>query len=143
VIKSTLPVIARVVFKLLARVTAASSASSTEWMESTPLVCASLLVRERTSDAFPLTTWMESSRVSRFAESVRNWVAPEPTGSRTIGIFNALAFFPARSMASTHWGVSVPIFRTRAPARKTISSTSSAACAMTGEAPQARRAFAV
>ena len=47
------------------------------------------------------------------------------------------------SIASTHCGESVPMFSTSAPARRTISATSSRACAITGSAPSARVAFAV
>ena len=79
----------------------------------------------------------------RLADSVRSLVAPDPTGSRTIGIFSSLAFFPAISMESTQGMVRVPMFSTKAPANDTISSTSSGAWAITGEAPQAKRAFAV
>jgi hypothetical protein len=55
----------------------------------------------------------------------------------------AFAAFPASSIASIQCGDSVPMFRTSAPASATISSTSSAAWAMTGSAPSARVAFAV
>jgi len=77
------------------------------------------------------------------AELVRRAVAPEPTGSRMMGILRAEAIFPALTMESTHSSVRVPIFNTRAPARQTISSTSFGAWAITGEAPIAKRALAV
>ena len=50
---------------------------------------------------------------------------------------------PASSIASTQCGESVPMLITSAPARPTISSTSSRACAITGSAPSASVAFAV
>ena len=53
------------------------------------------------------------------------------------------AAFPARSMAVTQGALSVPILRTRAADEPAISSTSSGAWAMTGEAPKASRALAV
>jgi hypothetical protein len=46
-------------------------------------------------------------------------------------------------MASIHGPLSVPMLMTRAPANPAISSTSSTACAMTGDAPTARSALAV
>ena len=46
-------------------------------------------------------------------------------------------------MAKTHWGVSVPMLSTKAPARETISSTSSWAWAITGEAPAAKSTLAL
>ena len=79
----------------------------------------------------------------RRAVSVRYVVAPAPTGSSTTGMPSAFAARPAASIASTQCGESVPMFSTSAPARATISSTSSRACAITGSAPSASVAFAV
>ena len=75
--------------------------------------------------------------------SVRYDVAPEPTGSSTTGIPRAFAARPASSIDSTHGSDSVPMLRTSADASRTISSTSSRACAITGNAPRASVAFAV
>ena len=55
----------------------------------------------------------------------------------------SFAVFPASSIASTQGSESVPMLSTSAPARPTISATSSWACAITGSAPSARIAFAV
>ena len=55
----------------------------------------------------------------------------------------SLAATPAISIASTQCGESVPMFSTSAPAMRTISATSSRACAITGSAPSASVAFAV
>ena len=79
----------------------------------------------------------------RRAVSVRYVVAPTPTGSSTTGIPRAFAALPASSIASIQWSESVPMLRTSADARPTISSTSCGACAMTGSAPSASVAFAV
>jgi len=46
-------------------------------------------------------------------------------------------------MASIQGGERVPMLRTTAPAMEAISSTSSTAWAITGEAPRASRALAV
>ncbi len=54
-----------------------------------------------------------------------------------------LARAAALRMALTHFLLSVPMLTTRAEAIPTMSSTSSSAWAMTGEAPMARRALAV
>ena len=70
-------------------------------------------------------------------------VAPAPTGSSTTGSIRAVAASPASSIDSTHGGDSVPMFSTSADAMPVISSTSSAACAITGSAPSASVAFAV
>ena len=66
-----------------------------------------------------------------------------PTGSNTTGIFRRRAFFPALIIALTQGVLKVPILMTSARARLTISSTSSMACAITGNAPMARSALAV
>ena len=75
--------------------------------------------------------------------SVRYFVAPAPTGSRTTGTPRAFASAPASSIASIQSSESVPMLSTSAPASPTISRTSSFACAITGSAPSARIAFAV
>ena len=60
-----------------------------------------------------------------------------------MGIFRREAVRPATSMPSIHGPESVPMLRTRASAREAISSISSTAWAMTGEAPSASKALAV
>ena len=55
----------------------------------------------------------------------------------------SFAALPASIIASIQCGESVPMFSTSAPASATISSTSSRACAITGNAPSASVAFAV
>ncbi len=79
---------------------AESVASSTLWMESTPLVLEPSRANDRTSEAFPRTTPIESSSIRRLEESVRSFVAPEPTGSRMIGTLSSLARLPAFSIES-------------------------------------------
>ena len=85
----------------------------------------------------------ETSAMIRRAASVRIRVAPAPTGSSTTGAPCRLAARPASTIASTHSGESVPMLSTSAPATAAISSTSSRAWAITGEAPMARVMLAV
>ena len=68
---------------------------------------------------------------------------PRADGSRTTGIPRSFAATPASNIASIQSSESVPMLSTSAPARPTISTTSSFACAITGSAPSARIAFAV
>ena len=65
-------------------------------------------------------------------------MAPAPTGSKTIGIPILFASFPAISIDSTVLAFKVPMFRTSAFARFTISFTSFSSSAITGDAPIAR-----
>ena len=58
-------------------------------------------------------------------------------------MLRSFAASPARIIASIQSSESVPMLSTSAPARPTISRTSSLACAITGSAPSARIAFAV
>ncbi len=76
------------------------------------------------------------------AALVRRPVAPAPAGSSTSGLPRVFACFPALSIAATRAGLRVPILSVTAPASAAISSTSSAASAMAGDAPLARRTLA-
>ena len=57
----------------------------------------------------------------------------------TIGIPRSFAARPASTIASIQCGESVPMLSTSAPARPTISSTSSTACAITGQRAERER----
>ncbi len=103
--------------------------------ESTPLTDASAPARIPISPALPLRIVIFSSSSKRCALSVLNRVAPAPTGSRITGIRRSFAIPPASSIDSICPLLSVPILRTSAPAKVTISQTSSGASAMTGAAP--------
>ena len=122
---------------------AAATTSSSAAIDSTPRISACMPARLATSAGLPRTTATSTSSRIRFAVSVRNVVAPAPTGSSTTGTFALFAALPASSIASIQWPESVPMFSTRAPATDAISSTSSGAWAMTGSAPIASVAFAV
>jgi len=116
VTRSVGPVMARVVPSSRARAPAALAASSMESVESTPLVAAFCPARDRISEALPRTTLTFVQARMDFAVSVRRGVAPEPTGSRMMGLPSAVALRPALSMAATQTSVSVPMFSTSAPA---------------------------
>ncbi len=103
--------------------------------ESTPLTLPPVPARTPISPAFPFRTATSRESRSRQAVSVRNRVAPAPTGSRMTGMPRTFARRPAMSIASTCPCESVPMLRTRAPAAETISATSSGASAITGAAP--------
>ena len=143
VTKSVGPVMARVTPNSRASCPAVLAASSTECELSTPLVLESCPARDRISEALPRTTLTLVWARMALAASVRSRVAPDPTGSRTMGVPRLLALRPALSMDAIQLSVRVPILRTNAPAKATMSSTSFSAWAMTGDAPQARRALAV
>ena len=122
---------------------ASSAGSPPSPTDSTPRTSASKPTSVATSPAFPRRTVTSTSSSSRRAVSVRYAVAPAPTGSSTTGMPRSFAALPASSIASTQCSESVPMLSTSAPARPTISATSSCACAITGSAPSARIAFAV
>ena len=92
-------------------------------------------LQDADSPPFPFITATSSSSSRRRAALVRMLVAPAPTGSRMTGMECSFALRPAMSIASTCSFLKVPMLSTRAPAIDTISSTSSLASAMTGEAP--------
>ena len=77
---------------------------------------ASLPDSDRISEALPRTTETPVWARMALAAPVLSFVAPEPTGSRTMGLPSCVAFFPAVSMAATQESVRVPMFNTRAPA---------------------------
>ena len=80
--------------------------------------------------------------ISSLAVPVRYAVAPAPTGSRMTGTFIFAARSAALCIARIQSRLNVPMLMTRAPAMLTMSSTSSSAWAMTGEAPIASKALA-
>src|SRR5579872_365747 len=136
--RSTRPVAATTAPVARASARARSSSASTRPAASTPRTPPGRPANAATSPAFPRTQATRTASSRRRDCAVRNAVAPAPTGSSTTGTPAAFARRPANSITSTTWAVSVPMLSTRAPAAATISSTSSAACAITGDAPTAR-----
>ena len=122
---------------------ASSDAAVSVPIDSTPRISARAPTSVATSPAFPRSTVTSTRSRIRRAVAVRYSVAPAPTGSSTTGSIRAVAASPASSIDSTQGGESVPMFSTSADASPVISSTSSAACAITGSAPIARVALAV
>jgi hypothetical protein len=84
-----------------------------------------------------------AASMMRFTVPVRSLVAPEPTGSRTKGLPKALQRVAALRNDGIHDCDNVPILMTTAPEIAANSSSSSGSWAMTGDAPIARRTFAV
>jgi len=126
-----------------ARACPASRAASASSRLSTPRVAAPAMCSARISEALPRTiVGGVAARRSR-QTCVRQREAPAPTGSNTTGTPRRRAAAMARCIASTQGRLRVPMLITRAEAMPTMSSTSSTAWAMTGEAPSARRALAV
>ena len=120
-----------------------STASSELQLLSTPLLLMSALMSAMISDAFPLIMSGWHSSIILHAVSVRYAVAPTPTGSRMTTPPASCFALPAFSIDATHSASSVPMLITSAPAIMAMSATSSAACAITGEAPAASRALAL
>src|SRR5271157_745422 len=122
---------------------AATAASSGACALSTPCVARSPPASARISLGLARTMPGVNSSSSRRAVSVRNVVAPAPTGSSTMGSPFRRAAPPAWNMAAIQGALSVPILITSARAMAVISATSSSAWAMTGDAPSASSALAV
>ncbi|BAA30258.1 165aa long hypothetical protein [Pyrococcus horikoshii OT3] len=118
------------------------ASSSPYSKESTPLVFPSSPKRADISPKLPFSTSTPLLKISR-ETLVLNLVAPAPTGSSTIGFPNSFAISVAFTIDLLHPESRVPIFMTTASASLIISSSSSSAWAITGEAPNASKAFAV
>ena len=142
-IRSTAPLVATTQPYRVDSASAALAASSGACALSTPRVLRSSYASARISEALPLTIAGEISASILRAVSVRNAVAPAPTGSRTMGRAFRLAASPALNIAAIQGALRVPMLMTSDRAIAVISATSSSAWAITGEAPIASRAFAV
>ena len=80
--------------------------------------------------------------INRAVVSLRSADAPAPTGSSTTGTPAWLARLPASTIDSTVRALSVPMFKTSAPAMEAMSPASAISSAMMGDAPTANTIFA-
>ena len=117
-----------------------SAVMASQAATSTPLPRLICPASARISEALPRMAVKRTSSSSLADNSRRSAVPPAATGSRTTGIRNSLARFPAKIMESTK--SIAPRLQTSPSAPATASSTSRISCAMVGEAPAASRIFA-
>ena len=102
---------------------------------STPLVLDSDSIIALISDKLPLITLIFLLLIKSLAVLVLSLEAPAPTGSKSTGLSNSLAFLAAKNIDSIVFLFNVPILIFRALAMEVISQTSSFSSAITGDAP--------